>query len=62
MPRRPKPERLTIRQARARLKELMHELTELGGATDMTNGQLRHRALLIRNEIQRLLDRFPTGK
>lgn len=68
MPRRPPkppnspPTRLTLTQVRQRLEALEEKLTALGSANHLTNGQLRHRALLIRNALERLLDRFPTRR
>ena len=66
MPRRPpkppnSPTPLTLAQVRQRLESLEEKLTALGSANHLTNGQLRHRALLIRNALERLLDRFPPG-
>lgn len=67
MPRQPprppdSPTPLTLAQVRQRLEAIEEKLAALGGAHHLTNGQLRHRALLIRNALERLLERFPTRR
>lgn len=59
MARRP-PRNFTIVQARRRLKGITLEIAAIGGAFDLSSGELRRRILATLATLHELIARFPT--
>jgi hypothetical protein len=53
------PRRLTEGQVCHRLQAMLDEIAALGGAYQLTAGQIRWRCLLLQQVVQELLDRWP---
>lgn len=53
------PRPLTEQQLRKRLEAMQDELAAIGGAYQLSAGQLRRRLLLLQREVQAMLERWP---